>query len=55
MGPGFEHSVECEAVEWGTITVPYITWDRLLQSLKFVSGGTVTFSAFRWSNRVRYP
>ena len=45
VGPGFEHSVECEAVEWGTITVPYITWDRLLQSLKFVSGGTVTFAA----------
>lgn len=45
VGPGFEHSMDCEALEWGTITVPYMTWDKLLQSLKFVSGSTVTIAA----------
>jgi hypothetical protein len=45
VGPGFEHSIDCEALEWGTITVPYMTWDKLLQSLKFASGNTATIAA----------
>lgn len=45
VGPGFEHSIDCEALQWGTITVPYVTWAKLLQSLKFVHGNTVTIAA----------
>jgi hypothetical protein len=45
VGPGFEHSIDCEALEWGTITVPYMTWNKLLHSLKFASGSTVTIAA----------
>lgn len=45
VGPGFEHSIDCEALQWGTITIPYITWDKLLQSLKFVQANTVTIAA----------
>ncbi len=54
VGPGFEHTIDCEALEWGTITVPYVTWDKLLQSLKFTSGNTVAIAAEKWSNPIRY-
>ncbi len=45
VGPGFEHPIDCETLEWGTITVPYVTCNKLLQSLKFMPGNTVTIAA----------
>ncbi len=45
IGPGFKHSIDCEALEWGTLTVPYMTWYTLLQSLKFQTESTITLAA----------
>lgn len=42
---GFRQKLECDPIEWGSITMPYNIWDRLLQYLRRVPDKRITISA----------
>jgi hypothetical protein len=32
-GPGFRHDMKCEAVQWGTVRLPYKLWQHIIENL----------------------
>jgi len=32
-GPGFRHDMKCEAVQWGTVRLPYKLWHHIIENL----------------------
>jgi hypothetical protein len=59
MGPGFSEKLDGPVSEWGTLVVPYLTWERVLKSLKSIReemitlsgiGGMISFGPFQIKN-----
>jgi hypothetical protein len=44
MGPGFSEKLEGSVSEWGTLVIPYLIWERAVQSLKTVKEDAITLS-----------
>jgi len=32
-GPGFRHDMNCEAMQWGTVRLPYTLWRHIIENL----------------------
>lgn len=45
VGVGFQLDLECRAQEWGTIIVRYLTWLRLIDTLRFIQDEEIKLSA----------
>ncbi len=45
VGIGFQQDLECHAQEWGTIIVRYLTWLRLIETLRFAQDEEIQLSA----------
>jgi len=43
--PGFSHAMECKALAWGRISVPYYVWKRLMRTVTFLPESEVTVTA----------
>jgi hypothetical protein len=43
--PGFSHAMECKALAWGRISVPYYVWKRLMRAVTFLPESDVTVTA----------
>ena len=33
IGPGFSHDMNCKAVKWGTVSLPYKVWKNIVENL----------------------
>jgi hypothetical protein len=44
VGPGFAEKLDCEAIEWGNVFLPYPLWQRVIQSAETLRDETVEFS-----------
>jgi hypothetical protein len=44
VGPGFAEKLDCEAIEWGNVFVPYPLWLRIIQSAETLREEGIEFS-----------
>lgn len=45
LGVGFQQDLECHAQEWGTTIVRYLTWLKLIETLRFIPDEEIQLSA----------
>jgi hypothetical protein len=45
IGPGFNQVLTCKPIKWGTVLMPFSTWEYIISRLRFMQEDEVTIQA----------
>ena len=45
IGPGFNQVLTCKPIKWGTVLMPYSTWEYLIRTIRIIPEDEVTLEA----------
>jgi len=61
VGPGFSHDMNCTTVKWGTVSLPYKVWKRIIENIvpvlndKEISIAAETFQLEFGGTKIEHP
>jgi hypothetical protein len=45
VGQGFSNEMDCQSLRWGSVTIPFVTWQGYFKVLKTISAEEITIEA----------